>query len=40
MEKVRGRTVGPDGKTIGTFRDTPIFNSIFYDVEFTDGEVK
>ena len=40
MAKVCGRTVGPDGKTIGTFHDTPIFNSIVYDVEFTDGEVK
>ena len=35
-----GRTVGPDGKTSGTFHDTTIFNSIVYDVEFPDGEVK
>ena len=40
MEKFRGRTVGPDGKTIGTFHDTTIFNSIVYDFEFPDGEVK
>ena len=40
MAKVSGRTVGPDGKTIGTFHDTPIFNSIVYDVEFPDVEVK
>ena len=40
MAKVRGRTFGPDGKTIGTFNDTPIFNLIIYDVEFFDGEVK
>ena len=40
MAKVRGRTVGPDGKTIGNFHDTPIFNQIVYDVEFPDGEVK
>ena len=40
MAKVSGRTVGPDGKTIGTFHDTPIFNSIVYDVDFPDGEVK
>ena len=26
VSKVRGRTVGPDGKTIGNFHDTPIFN--------------
>ena len=32
MEKVQGRTVSPYGKTIGTFHDTPIFNSIVYDV--------
>ena len=40
MSKVSGRTVGPYGKTIGTFHDTTIFNSIIYDVEFPDGEVK
>ena len=40
MEKFRGRTVVPDVKTIGTFHDTPIFNLIVYDVEFTYGEVK
>ena len=40
MAKVSGRTVGPDGKTIGTFHDTPIFNSIVYYVDFPDGEVK
>ena len=40
MAKVCGRTVGPDGKTICTFNDTPTFNSVVYDVEFTDGEVK
>ena len=39
MAKVCGRTVGPDGKTIWTFNDTPTFNSVVYDVEFTDGEV-
>ena len=37
MAKFCVRTVGPDGKTIGTFHDTPIFNSIVYDVEFPDG---
>ena len=40
MPKLRGRNVGPDGKIIGNFHDTPIFNSIVYDVEFPDGEVK
>ena len=40
MAKVRRRTVVPDGKTIRTFHDTPIFNSIVYYVEFPDGEVK
>ena len=40
MAKVRRRTFGPDGKTIGTFNDTPIFNLIVYDVEFSDGKVK
>ena len=40
MAKVRVITVGPDGETIGNFNDTPIFNSIIYDVEFSDGKVK
>ena len=40
MAKFIGRTVGPDGKTVGTFNDTPIFNLIVYDVEFPDGEFK
>ena len=39
IEKVRGRTVGPDGKIIGTFHDTPIFNLVVSDVEFPYGEV-
>ena len=40
MAKFRGRAVGPDGKTIGTFHDTPIFNSVVYYVDFPDGEIK
>ena len=39
MAKVSGRTVGPESKTIRTLHDTPIFNSIVYDVDFPDGEV-
>ena len=38
--KVTGRTVDPDGRTVGTYSDNPILNTLVYDVEFPDGEVK
>ena len=38
--KVIGRTVDSDGRTIGTYNDNPIINTLVYDVEFPDGEVK
>lgn len=38
--KVKQRTVGPDGRTTGTYDDNPMLNSIIYDVEFPDGQVK
>ena len=38
--KVIGRSVGPDGLTTGTFDDNPILNSVTYDVEFPDREVR
>ena len=40
LAKVIGIMVGPEGNTVGTFHETPIYNSIIYDVEFPDGEVK
>jgi hypothetical protein len=38
--KVKRRTVGDTGGTMGTYDDNPILNSIIYDVEFPDGQVK
>mgnify|MGYP007008190322 CR=1 FL=1 len=38
--KVRKRTLGPNGKATGTYDDNPMLNSIVYDVEFPDGQVK
>ena len=38
--KVVGRTQDSDGKPIGTYDDNPILNSMIYDVEFPDGEIR
>ena len=38
--KVKRRTLGLDGRTIGKYHDSPIMNSMLYDVEFPDGQVK
>jgi hypothetical protein len=38
--KVKRRSVDDNGKTIGTYSDNPIMNSIVYEVEFPDGELK
>ena len=38
--KVIQRTIGPDGQVTGTYDNNPFLNSIIYDVEFPDGEVK
>ena len=38
--KVVGRTVTADGITPGTYNSNPILNSLTYDVEFPDGEVR
>ena len=37
---VRQRAIGPNGTTHGTYDDNPILNSIIYEVEFPDGQVK
>jgi hypothetical protein len=37
---VRKRSLGPDGTTVGTYDDNPMLNSIIYEVEFPDGQVK
>ena len=39
--KVTQRAIGPDGQVTGTYdNNNPYLNSIFYDVEFPDGQVK
>lgn len=40
LGKVKRRAIGPDGTTVGTYCDNPIMNSIVYEVEFPDGQVK
>ena len=38
--KVTQRALGPDGRTVGTYDENPILNSVVYDVEFPDGQIK
>jgi len=38
--KVKRRAVGPDGRTTGSYDDNPILNSIIYEVELPDGQIK
>ena len=38
--KVTQRTIGPDGQVTGTYDINTYLNSIIYDVEFPDGQVK
>ena len=39
--RVTGRALaGPDGKTVRVYDENPILNSIVYEVEFPDGQVK
>ena len=38
--KVIQRTIGPDGQVTGTYDNNTYLNSIIYDVEFPDGQVK
>ena len=38
--KVMRRTLGSNGNTIGKYNDLPIMNSMIYDVEFPDGQIK
>ena len=38
--KVTQSTIGPDGQVTGTHDNNPYLNSIIYDVEFPDGQVK
>ena len=38
--KVKGRTLGPDGRTSGIYHEDPRLNSMIYDVDFPDGQIK
>ena len=38
--RVTKRTIGPDGKVEGTYDENPYLNSMVYEVEFPDGQVK
>jgi hypothetical protein len=38
--KVSQRAIGPDGRTVGSYDDNPYLNSVVYEVEFPDGQVK
>ena len=38
--KVTRRALGPDGQVAGTHNDNPFLNTIIYEVEFPDGQVK
>ena len=38
--RIIGRAVDPGGQSVGTYNENPILNTITYDVEFPDGEVK
>jgi hypothetical protein len=38
--KVKRRAIGADGKLIGTYDDNPILNTMIYEVEFPDGQIK
>ena len=40
LARVVRRSVGADGKLIGTFNDDPNLNTLVYEVEFPDGELK
>jgi hypothetical protein len=39
LGKVKRRSIDDNSKTIGTYSDNPIMNSIVYEVEFPDGEL-
>ena len=40
MGKVRRRAQGPDGNTIGKYDNNLYLNSVMYEVEFINGQVK
>ena len=38
--KVTRRALGPDGRVTGTYDDNPMMNSMVYEIEFADGQIK
>ena len=38
--KVKRRALGLDGRTMGSWSDNPIMNSMIHEVEFPDGQVE
>ena len=40
MGKVARRSLDADGRMTGTYHDNPFLNTITYDIEFPDGQVK
>ena len=42
LEKARvlRRSMGPDGKNTGQYDENPRLNSVLYDIDFPDGQVK
>ena len=40
LGKVTRRSLDADGRTTGTYHDNPFLNTITYDIEFPDGQVK
>ena len=38
--KVVRCAMGPDGKVTGTYYDNPILNTVLYNIEFQDGQVR
>ena len=37
---VTGRSLDPQGETVGTYHSNPMLNTMVYDVEFPDGQIK
>jgi hypothetical protein len=40
MAKVSRRSVNPEGRVISNANDNPLLNTLMYDVEFPDGNIK
>ena len=40
LGEVKRRALGPDGRVFGTYDDNAMLNSMIYEVEFPDGQVK